>query len=161
MTIGFQLRPIDKVKKYIATVPRGALRVGLLALGKYILGNSQHGLKHNEPYKYVSRKAAYGQTFFSDKQRRWFFANGGADMIGNNRTGKTADAWAYVETKGGYGGKFTNPTASAYFTRDEKGQARQPALVGWRKVSKVVSDNMAGAIRSANAAIKRYLQENK
>ena len=31
-------------------------------------------LRSYPPQNYVTRKAAYGQTFFSDKQRRWFFA---------------------------------------------------------------------------------------
>ena len=161
MNVRFKPRNVKKVQEYMRTVPRGALRVGLTAITEYIIGNEQHGLKHSEPYKYVSRKAAYGVSFFTDKQRRWFWANGGPDMIGNNRTGKGANAWSYVETNRGYGTTITNPEPSAFFTRDERGQARQPAAVGWRKVSKVVADNMAGAMRSANAAIKKHLENKK
>jgi hypothetical protein len=131
--------------------------VAIEAFTIYVVGNDRHGLKHYEPYKYVTRAKAYGQTFKSDKQRRWFWANGGPAMIGNNRTGMTAKNWGYNITKGGYGATITNPTEGAYYTRSDKGQARQPALVGWRKSLAVIKANMAGAIRSAQAAVNRYL----
>jgi hypothetical protein len=57
----------------------------------------------------------------------------------------------------GYNYKIVNDTAGAYHTRDDAGQARQPAKVGWRKVSQVVADNYLGAVRHAVAAVKRYL----
>ena len=161
MNVRFQLRNVERVKKYLADTLRGTMLVGMRAIAEYILGNSQHGLRHNEPYRYVSRKAAYGQTFFSEKQRRWFWANGGPDMIGDHRTNKASEGWAYVETKGGYAGKFVNSTPDAYYTRDDYGQARQPALAGWRKVSRVISDNIQGAIRHANAEIGKYLKSKK
>lgn len=156
MDVRFRLRKLEDVQNYLRTVPLGALRVALKAFTEYVIGNEQHGLKHPEPYKYVSRKSAYGVTFFTEKQRRWFWANGGPDMIGNNRTGNSTDAWQYTEVSA-YKYTLTNPEPGAYWTRDDYGQARQPAKVGWRKVAKVIADNMAGAMRAANAAVRSYL----
>lgn len=157
MNIRFKVRDMQAVKDYIKTVPYGAVKVALRAFTEYIVGDERHGLKHPDPYKYVSRKSAYGVTFFTDKQRRWFWANGGPDMIGNNRTGASTDAWIMTPSSNGYNYTVTNPTPGAYFTRSDDGQARQPARVGWRVVSKVIADNFAGAVRHMVAEVKKHL----
>ena len=99
----FVMRNLPQLQEYLKTVPYGAVKVGLRAFTEYIIGDESHGLKHPDPYKYVSRKSAYGVSFFTEKQRRWFWANGGPDMIGNNRTGQSSNAWEMKETRGGYG----------------------------------------------------------
>ena len=157
MEVRFKIRNIEKIQTYLKTVPYGALRVALKAITEYVIGNESHGLKHPDPYRYVTRKSAYGVTFFTEKQRRWFWANGGPDMIGNNRTGRSTDAWQYTEVTP-YSYTITNPEPGAYWTRDDYGQARQPGKVGWRKVTDVIAANMAGAMRAANAAITAYLK---
>lgn len=161
MNVKFKVRNVAAVQSFLRTVPRGALKVALEAFTEYIIGNDAHGLKHNDPYKYVTRKSAYGFSFFTDKQRRWFWANGGPDMIGKPRTGKTSQAWKAVPMAGGYQFKITNDTAGGFYTRDDAGQARQPAKVGWRKVSKVLADNYLGGIRATVAAVKKYLATKK
>lgn len=161
MKTTFRVRNLEKVQKYLLSLPRGVVRVALAALSEYLLGNEQHGLKHSDPYKYVSRKSAYGVTFFTEKQRRWFWANGGPDMIGNNRTGESSKAWRAEPRNDGYRYTLINETRAAYYTRNDYGQARQPAKVGWRKVSQVVKDNLAGAFRHAMAAVNKYLKEKK
>ena len=161
MQTGFNIRGIEEIQAFFRKLPRGSLRTGMRAFGEYILGNEQRGLRHQEPYKYVSRKSAYGITFFTEKQRRWFWANGGPDMIGNNRTGESANAWTLVEKNNGYKISLQNQTRAAFYTRDDKGQARQPAKVGWRKTSAVVAANTAGAMRAANAAVKKWIADNR
>lgn len=160
MNVKFNVRGVKELQTFLKTVPRGTVYSALKAFTEYVIGNEFHGLKHNETYKYVSRKTAYGQTFVSDKQRRWFFANNMQDKIGNNRTGRTSDGWQYV-MKSDYRFTITNPEPGAYWTRDDKGQARQPAMVGWRKITQVIADNFDGAIRSATAAVSRWLKENR
>ena len=161
MQTGFNIRGIEEIQAFFRKLPRGSLRAGMRAFGEYILGNERHGLRHQEPYKYVSRKSAYGITFFTEKQRRWFWANGGPDMIGNNRTGESASAWTLVEKNSGYKISLQNQTRAAFYTRNDKGQARQPAKVGWRKTSVVVAANTAGAMRAANAAVKKWIADNR
>jgi hypothetical protein len=160
----FIVRNNEEIQKFLKSLPRGSLRVGLRAFSEYVLGNSQRGLKHNEPYKYVTRKRAYGVTFFSAKQRAYVMAkirSGEIKPGTNQRTGKTAAAWELRETNNGYGMSIVNPRAGAYYTRDDYGQARQPKLVGWRKVTKVITDNMRGAMRSTLAAVNKWIKENK
>ena len=164
MQTKFVVRNLEEVQKFLKELPRGSLRTGLKAFTEYVLGNSTRGLRHYEPYKFVTRKRAYGMTFFTDKQRRYVMAKirSGEMKVGTNqRTGNTAAAWTMQEKNNGYAYSLVNNTAGAYYTRDDSGQARQPALVGWRKVSKVVADNMRGAIRHALAEVKKWIKENK
>ena len=163
MNIRFKVRGDEKVQAFLKSLPRGTMRTALDAIAQWLIGDSQKGLMHPEPYKYVSRKSAYGFAFFTDKQRRWFFWALGEGIINpgqNNRTGNSTGAWTYkpTETNKGYSYVLMNDTPGAYYTRSDKGQARQPAKVGWLKVSAVVAKNMAGALRAARAAVKLYLQ---
>lgn len=164
MQIRFKVRNVKAVQDFLKSVPRGAVRVAVQAFTEYVLGNDQHGLRHNEPYKYVTRKSAYGVSFFTEKQRRWFFwalNTGQIDPGSGKRTGETSKAWKAEPRNDGYRYTITNNTAGGYYTRDDYGQARQPAKVGWRKVSAVLTANYAGAIRAAVAAVKKYLQSKK
>jgi hypothetical protein len=160
LNVSFKVRGVAAVQAFLRSVPQGALRVALEAFTEYVLGDDRHGLRHNDPYKFVTRKSAYGFSFFTDKQRRWFFwalNNGEIDPGSGTRTGKTSAAWQRIPMANGYQYKIVNNTAGGYYTRDDTGQARQPAKVGWRKVSQVLADNYLGGIRAAVAAVKEYL----
>jgi hypothetical protein len=158
MDLKIQIRGVEKLQEYLRSVPRGTVKVALQAFSEYFLGTDAHGLRHMEPYRYVSRKKAYGQTFKSDKQRRWFWANGGPDMIGNNRTGASASAWTSRETNGGYGVTFSNPSEGAHWIWSDQ-QAAQPRLVGHRTAMSKIASNMAGAMRHASAAVSAFLKK--
>ena len=162
MQINFKIRNLEKVKAYMETVPRGVVRVALQAISEWLVGDSQSGLRHPEPYKYVTRKSAYGFTFFTDRQRRWFFWALGAVKIDpgqNNRTGKSTEAWTYTPQEKGknYSFRLVNNTEGGYWTRDDKRQARQLGKVGWWTVSKVVAKNLPAAIKAARVAVKNHL----
>jgi hypothetical protein len=162
--IKFQLRGNDKLGAYLKEIPRGVMRVAMKAVAEYILGNERHGLRHNDAYKYVSRQKAYGQPFFSEAQRKYVMAKirSGEIVPGvANRTNQSSEGWSAVPTSNGYGYSFRNSETGAYYTRSDKGQARQPALVGWRKTSKVIQDNIVGAIRSARAKVSQWIAANK
>jgi hypothetical protein len=163
MGVKFVIRNLDGVQAYLKTVPRGALREALKAFVTYVIGNSSHGLRHDEPQRYVSRKAAGYKT--SRKQIAFMIATGilvpdgqgGFNLNRYKRTGETAASWSFTPTNGGYNYTLKNPKAGAYWTRDEANQTRQHQMAGRRKISKVIVDNLAGAMRAANAAVKRVL----
>jgi hypothetical protein len=165
VNVRFKVRGVEKIQNFLKELPRGTVRVALIAISEWMIGDSQSGLKHPEPYKYVARKKAYGVSFFSDKQRRYVMAKirSGEIVPGqNNRTGASEDAWSYTPATAGknYAYKLVNPTPGAYWTRDDKNQARQPAKVGWLKVGEVVRKNMSGAIRAAKAAVNDWIKQN-
>ena len=173
MQVRFRIRNVEAVQSFLRAIPRGAVKVAIEAFTEYIVGNEQHGLKHPDPYKFVKRKSAYGSVssdgapdgYFSWKQFRYvaWKTKGFTENMGSAsfRTGNSTSAWKAEPRNDGYRYTITNPTPGAYYTRDDYGQARQPAKVGWRKVSAVLADNYLGGIRSAVAAVKRYLAEYK
>lgn len=164
MQVKFRIRNVKAVQDFLKYVPRGAVRVALQAFTEYVLGNDQHGLRHNEPYKFVTRRSAYGVSFFTPKQRRWFFwalNTGRIDPGSGKRTGETSRAWKAEPRNNGYRYTLTNNTAGGYYTRDNYGQARQPAKVGWRKVRDVLDANLLGGMRAAIFAVNKYLQSKK
>lgn len=131
------------------------------AMAEVVLGDGKKGLRSYQPYKYVSRKRAYGQSFQSDKQRRWFFANlkdGKIDPGVPHRTGKTQRGWQFKPMNKGAGFVIENQEPGAFFTRHETGQARLNALAGWKKTGAILKQVLPSAIKAAQAAVKAYLK---
>jgi hypothetical protein len=150
----------SELTKLISSAPRMARGRMTEAAAKYIIGDMERGAKHYPPYKYVSRKRAYGRTFFSERQRRYVMAQiraGRIDPGYPHRTGIIQRGW-YVR---GSGAKATiaNDARGVDFVHGDKKQARLNRLVGWRTVSEIAKANMKGAIKAAEQALKEYLKE--
>lgn len=156
-------RGIEQLQAFLKGLPRGVVRIALKAIAEWMIGTQQRGLKHYQAYKYVPYKKAYG-GFKSDKSRRYVMAairEGRIDPGAPHRTGTTQRAWVMKESNNGYKVSIQNPKPGAYFTRHDEGQARLNTLAGWLKTSVVIANNMAGALRHAQAAITSYLKKGK
>jgi hypothetical protein len=88
-------------------------------------------------YKVVSRRAAYGVPFFTDRQRRWFFWALGEGLIHpgqNNRTGTLGEGWRLIEHA-----KQLDLVNEVPYAKHMQGtvteQARQPRMVGWKSIT--------------------------
>jgi hypothetical protein len=99
-------------------------------VGQYML----YRLKEYPAYRYVSRVAAYGRSFVSDKQRAWFFWALGAGIIHpgqSNRTGALGKGWQIKQT----GPKQIDLVNAVLYAKFVQGtaqeQARQPSMAGW------------------------------
>jgi hypothetical protein len=163
MAVSVKVRGVEELRQFFKELPRGTMRDAIKAATEYLIGNESHGLKHLVNYKYVSRKSAYGVTFFSDRQRRWFFAalaDGRINPGVDNRTGKTSAGWTYSTTNNGYQTKIYNETQGAKYVQSDAWQARQPAKVGHRKVSDVISTNIKGAMQAAERAVQKWIDEH-
>jgi len=150
MKISILVKGVSGVQNMLKKIPIGAKGVVAHAIGLYLLGDERHGLKHYAPYKKVSRKQAYGVTFSSDKQRRWFWANRPA--IPYRRTGAQGKAW-------GLEGKSTNirivnRDPSVKYTR---GQTNLHRLMGWQTAMGTIRSNMKGALRAGFQALLRFI----
>jgi len=162
--IKIQVRGVEALQAFLKSVPRGTMKTAIEAAAVYFIGDDGHGLKHLAPYKYVTRKSAYGFSFFTDKQRRWFFwalKSGRINPGSGERSGATADGWKYKLLAGGYQARLENATQGAKYVQGDKTQARQPKKVGHRKTSAVISTNTQGAIRASNQAVQRWLREHR
>ena len=91
MQVKFGIRNIEKVKAYIASVPRPLKIEAMKAIMEYIIGDEKRGLKHEPPEKRVSRarakpslrsRAELGFTAFWSPTRRQSHSVKSADCVG-------------------------------------------------------------------------------
>lgn len=155
--IGFNMRGQEDVNKFLKSLPHGTMRVAVAAFTEYILGNNNHGLKYNPPQKKVTRIQAYGESFVSDKQRRWFFANlnDGTLDIPSARTGKLSEGWKIYGSD--YQKKIVNKVPYSPYVQGFT-QSRMSKLGGWHPWPEVITSNMKGAMQAARQAVNRWLK---
>jgi len=156
LNIRFIPRNLEKVQAYLRSLPKGVSDAALKAYTTYQVGTQAHGLKHYSPYRYIPIKRAGG--FKSDRQRRFVMAKireGTIDPGVPHRTGKGQRGWTITKTSRGY--TIKNSETSMIYSMDDARQATLNRLAGWRKVSQSIQDNHAGAMRSANAAVRAFL----
>jgi hypothetical protein len=150
----------SELMKLISSAPRMARGKMTEAAAKYIIGDMERGAKHYPPYKYVSRKRAYGRTFVSERQRRYVMAMihaGRIDPGYPHRTGIIQRGW-YIKNSGAKA-TIANDARGVDFVHGDKKQARLNKLAGWRTVSEIAKANIKGAIKAAEQALKEYLKE--
>lgn len=166
MKVNFKVNGIEKLKSFLAKLPQGTKRRAMRAVSEYLVGNDQRGLRHPQPYRYASRRTSYGFVapdgapagYFSWKQFRYVAAiTEGFTLRGSRRTGESTDAWRFTESSNSF--KIVNDTPGGYYTRDDYGQAAQPANVGWRKVSDIIKINLKDAMAHAKNEINDYLRK--
>ncbi len=146
--------------KKLRLLPRKLKREVPLAMATYLVGNSKRGLKHEPRYKTVSRKRAYGKTFFTDKQRRYFFWAKKQGIIKpgrNNRTHEMSKGWRVVPVKSG--ARVVNSVPHAKWSHSNTEQARLNALVGWRRVRDIEESNRKGMVAEGNRKAKELISE--
>ena len=135
---------------FLRTIPAAVRPIAVKAFATYMLEK----LRDYPKYQYVSRRAAYGKSFFSEAQRRWFWASGGPGMIGNHRSYRLQASWKVQ----GEGTKtlIVNTAPHAQWVVGS-GQARQPGMVGWQKVWDTIINNMGGGIAASQRAVDAWL----
>jgi len=148
--VGIDIQGITTLNERLKRLPKEAKDAGVESANEYIVN-----IMKVEPPK-PTRPFVWS----SDKQRRYVMAKirSGEITPGTpNRTGNSTDSWQYVAvTDWNY--TITNPEPGAYWTTDNYGQANQPAMVGWRKVTENIMDNLEGGIRSALSALSEWLK---
>lgn len=155
--LNVSVRNLDGVQAFLKSLPRGTMRIALAAFTEYAIGDDSHGLRKDEPYAQTTRKKVYGQTFESDKQRRYVMAalDDGRIKIGQRQQSPTdaSQGYGWKETNNGYGAIITNTSPGAYWSRVWGGWKN------WRSVPQVVADNMRGGIRHALAMVNVYIKQ--
>lgn len=150
------IRNLDKVQAFLDTVPHGTKRQAIEAIAKYLVGDSRHGFKHDDPYVQTTRKAVYGRQWESDKQRRYVMARirSGEIKLGQRQRSPTrqSQGYGYRKTNSGYGATIYNTQPSAFWTRV---WGKWPK---WRNTEKVIKDNIKGALRSGATAVNKWLR---
>ena len=119
------------------------------------------------PEVYVSRKSAYGKSWFSPAQRRWYWAAVGRGELPapsengppahKKRTGEMSRGWHKVRS--GLFGYIENRVKGAAYVYGDTSQANQPALVGWKRIIQQVMDREAKIDQIINAAAKKAIRK--
>jgi len=158
--INYKVTGVEQVKAYISDLPRGTKAAAMRAIATYIVGNKQHGLKHDVAYKYVSRKRAYPPTGWqSDKQRRyvmWAIKTGKIKIGRAHTPTHYSESWDWKQKDSHW--DRTNITGKLPFDRFPSIHNR---LGGWRHCMEVISTNIKGAIADGQRAVNDMLKGKK
>lgn len=151
----------DKVQAMLAKLPPELQNVAVEAGSNYLLNVLVN--REVPPSRSVlegSRKAAYGQSFFTDRQRRYFFAvvRDSLPYMRRGRNGGVQGEW-HIDGSGTQK-RLYNPTEGAHWIYSED-QARQLGVeyAGWKKVSQIISEYTPQIIRSCKNAVASYLKK--
>lgn len=159
--IRITIRNIEPIKDRIDVIKHGFRGVAVHAANVYLIGNDQRGLRHYVNYRYVSRKSAFGQTFKSDRQRRFVMARiaeGSITPGRSNRTNGIKEGWIIQGSSTQE--RIVNAVPGVNYVFGKQ-QSRQIQKVGWRKTTDIIQTNIAGMARAAQLAINKLIQESK
>ena len=158
--INYKVTGVEQVKAYISDLPRGTKAAAMRAIATYIVGDKNHGLKHDVAYKYVSRKRAYPPTGWqSDKQRKyvmWAIKTGKIKIGRAHKPTHYSDSWDWKQQDSHW--DRTHITGKLPFDRFPSIHNR---LGGWRHYTEVVGTNIKGAVAAGQRAVNDMLKGKK
>lgn len=125
-------------------------------VSNYLINNI---LRIYPPKNYVTRAKAYGQSFFSDKQRRWFFAalRDGSISVPYKRSQGLANGWK--QHGSGARSFLSNEYPGAKYVIGDGTQSRHEKLVGWLTVSETLKKHWKSIMDKADAAVKKAIKK--
>lgn len=143
------------VYRMLAELPTEIQNTALDDAYKYVLNTMQ--TSQPSP-RYITRRAAYGQTFFSDRQRKWFFANlnDGSINVPYNRTQGLRRAWR-IQGSGQNASVINDAEGNEYVIGDK--QSRHEALVGWRKPEDIIKEREDRIQRIIEGSVQKALKK--
>lgn len=154
--IGIDLQGNKRIAEMISKLPIEVQDTAIDDVSDYVL----RVLRIYPPRKSVSRKQAYGRTFESDKQRRYFFMalRKGIIKVPYQRTQTLGKGWKQIGS--GKTSIIVNETPYAGFVMGEHGQrSRMHNIIGWDRID-AIPDFKREKIEkilfnSANKALKK------
>lgn len=153
------IKNIEKVRAFLQSAPHGTKRAAVIAVAEYLIGDESHGLAHDDPYKYVSIKQAYGGFKSRAQQAKVMAMINSGEITPGQRAHIPTDqsqGYGYKLTGGGYGATIQNSSEGAYWTRIAR--PNMIALSNWRSYLQVVNSNIKGALRHATAKVNEVLR---
>lgn len=162
--IGIDIRGVEPLTKYLDDLKKAEIaKRASEEVAKYLL----NVLRTYPPYQYVSRANAYpdapaGPGWFSDKQRRWFFAalaNGELNLP-YQRTQGLSRGWQIV----GSGDNIIIVNETDYGIHvmgDSQGefQSRMSARIGWKTMPYILSERQDRITKIIEGVAKKYIRD--
>ena len=144
---------LEEIQAKLQRLPPEVADMGVDEANKYLLNI----LRQYPPRNYVTRAAAYGVTFFTTRQRRWFFAalHSGAINVPYRRTQGMGRNWR-IEGSGATSFLANDAPGVSYVIGDN--QSRHERMVGWKKVGETVKEHTARIVRAFDGAVKKAIR---
>lgn len=155
--VAIDAQGIPRLQNYLRALPPAVADAVMDAVAKALIDIMRTS---QPPPKYVTRAAAYdGQTFFSEKQRRWFFANlaDGGIKVPYHRTQEMSKAWRQIGK--GASSILANEAPGAEFVIGDEHQSRHEKLVGWKTTSMTIAQHMPRIEKVAAAAAHQGIKK--
>jgi hypothetical protein len=152
---------LDKIQARLKKLPPEASDAGIDEANKYLVTV----LREYPTYKYVSRKAAYGKTWESDKQRIAVMIklreNGdwvnGVYTPHPHRTQEFRRGWQILGR--GRNSLIANEVPYGKWLMDNEDQARQPGMVGWKKIKSVIDERMKRIVEKFEVGVNKAIKK--
>lgn len=153
--VGVEVQGLKDLQDKLSKLPVAVQDAVVDEVTKYYLNVFQSA---QPPPNYVTRKAAYGVTFFTPRQRRWFFAalRDGTINVPYRRTGGLRKSWRQVGT--GARSFIVNDSPGAPFVVGDDTQSRHERLVGWFRTNELMEERIERAMRVADGAAKKAIR---
>ena len=155
--IGFEVEGLEEVKEKLRRLSsQEPQREMTKDVATYLRAEMQ---KVPSP-TYVSRKQAYGRSFQSDKQRRWFFAAlaRGEITIPYRRTGRLRGGWE-IMPMGTVNHLVVNEIPYAKWVQDKDTQSNMMKLRNWKTFQTVIKKSSDKIRQIANKVYYNYIRK--
>jgi len=136
-----------KLDAILNAVPDGILAGAIHVKGK---------VAEYPPQAHLTRASVYGQSFVSDKQRRWFFAVG-IHQTPYRRTSTLAKNWSINQTNNGWTAIIDNNTPYGHFVQGSEDQSLYHRAQGWKRTDEVAQQERENVIRMVIQAIEKAI----
>ena len=145
LRITYDARKLKKIQQLLAELPHGSKSVVVPAINEYLMGGGSgeggtayHGLKHYPPFKSAWDSAhPYRQQY-------------------PRRTGELQRGWRTIGES--YRQKITNTVPYAGYIHGDETQVWRARFGNWRTVSKIIADNIKGALRHAKSKLSEWIK---
>jgi hypothetical protein len=155
--VGIEVQGLEELQALLAKLPVEVQDIVTDDVSAYML----NVLKTYPPQRHITRKQAYGRTFESDKQRRFFFAalKDGRIKVQYHRTQHFRNSWQQVGK--GRRSFLANEMPYGSFLVNDDGQSNMAKLGGWKTLTAVMKQRFNQILRVANAAAVKAIRKLK
>jgi hypothetical protein len=138
----FDPRQLDKIQQLLKELPIGAKSVVIPAMNEYLLGQGNFQDVGGSPYRGITHYPAFVAWPGGQKE--------------SHRTFRLMTGW---KTEGAdYRQKIVNRVPYAKYLHGDDTQTWRAKFGNWRTLSKLVSDNMSGALRAGISALNKWIK---
>lgn len=152
--IGLDIIGEKEIAALLAQLPEEVQNMAVDDIAEYLL----NVLRTYPPQQSITRKQAYEQTFFTNKQRRYFFyaLNAGIIQVPYRRTQTLRRGWQKIDQ--GKNAILVNQTPYADWMMGGH-QSRMASKTGWKKIEAIIKERADQIERRLVAAAEKAIKK--